>query len=239
MFSRGIYLSAFLLHFPIGNCIQSNSRSECQHLLPTDLSSGDTAGSSVYNCSPSYTALATNPQSIVILSPSLCQVEQPEQQKNSLNIRRVAEKTTLSLSISRHAIKVNIALVPLWQDRTKQEEVFQYWPWVCALGNAGMASHLVRRLMQMRNQYRPRAILQYRPWAILQYLGIWLRLQPKGRFFGPFWMNFLKTSKQPVTPPPPPSFRKTIMHFFATNFSDWSKSLSRLLGCTFGQLSLY
>ena len=45
----------------------------------------------------------------------------------------------------------------------------QYWPWICAPGNTGMASHLGRRLMQMRNQYWPRAILQYCPRAILQY----------------------------------------------------------------------
>ena len=34
----------------------------------------------------------------------------------------------------------------------------QYWPWICALGNTGMASHLGRR---------PRAILQYWPRAIM------------------------------------------------------------------------
>ena len=39
-------------------------------------------------------------------------------------------------------------------------------------------------------------------------------------FYGPFWMNFWKTSKRPLTPPA--SFRKTMLRFFATNFSDWS-----------------
>ena len=34
----------------------------------------------------------------------------------------------------------------------------QYWPWICALCNTGMASHLGRR---------PRAILQYWPRAIM------------------------------------------------------------------------
>ena len=53
----------------------------------------------------------------------------------------------------------------------------QYWPWICAPGNTGMASHLGRRLMQMRNQYWPRAILQYCPRAILilekRYIMLW------------------------------------------------------------------
>ena len=60
----------------------------------------------------------------------------------------------------------SIALVPVTGPRRKRS---QYWPWICAPGNTGMASHLGRRLMQMRNQYWPRAILQYCPRAILQY----------------------------------------------------------------------
>ena len=72
----------------------------------------------------------------------------------------------ITLSIFRHAIKVTIALVPVTGPRRKRS---QYWPRICAPGNTGMASHLGRRLMQMRNQYWPRAILQYCPRAILQY----------------------------------------------------------------------
>ena len=42
----------------------------------------------------------------------------------------------------------------------------------------------------------------------------------KGALTGPFWTNFRKTSKRPLTPPP--SFRKTMLRFLAPNFSDWS-----------------
>ena len=50
----------------------------------------------------------------------------------------------------------------------------------------------------------------------------------KGRLYSPKWMNFRKTSKRPLTPPPAPSFRKTMLRFFREvlklqrNFSDWS-----------------
>ena len=36
----------------------------------------------------------------------------------------------------------------------------------------------------------------------------------KGRLGSPKWMNFRKTSKQPLSSPPPPSFRKTMLRFF-------------------------
>ena len=35
-------------------------------------------------------------------------------------------------------------------------------------------------------------------------------------------MNFWWTSQRPLTPSPLPSLRKTMLRFFATNFSDWS-----------------
>ena len=63
----------------------------------------------------------------------------------------------------------------------------QYWPWICGPGNTGMASHLGRRLMQMRNQYWPRAIFQYCPRSILilEKLNIMLwRKTLCGRFAG-------------------------------------------------------
>ena len=41
----------------------------------------------------------------------------------------------------------------------------------------------------------------------------------KGRFYGPFWMNFRKTPKRPLTPPPPPTlFSENYVALFATTF---------------------
>ena len=63
IFSQCIYQFTnwhFLLHFPIANCIQCISLTECQHWLPTDLSNGDAAGSSVCNCSQLLTHTHTH-----------------------------------------------------------------------------------------------------------------------------------------------------------------------------------
>ena len=75
-------------------------------------------------------------------------------------------------------------------------------------------------------------ILQWLPQhtlVVLSHVRLFVRVCKgiKGRLTVPFWMNFRKTSKRPVTPSPaPPLFPKTVVRFFL----DVLKSATKIFG---------
>ena len=75
-------------------------------------------------------------------------------------------------------------------------------------------------------------ILQWLPQhtlVLLSHVRLFVRVCKgiKGRLTVPFWMNFRKTSKRPVTPSPaPPLFPKTVVRFFL----DVLKSATKIFG---------